>query len=205
MFAEVFLDAEHLLGNLHQFARLSRLTGSGFFAKSSSTISEMTGSTVVSAAKHQRTTSACFCGSASCPAWAASIRMRPRPPENLQLTRHDARLIGRDEPRSAEAPSRAATTVASCSRELPLSNLIGSHGFADREAVVSRDEGYLRYVERGAQAAIAADELSGEVGGKARGYAAAAQLGLADPQPRSPRRRCGRATRKTPSSTSPVA
>ena len=48
--------------------------------------------------------------------------------------------------------------------EFPLSNLVGSHGFADGEALVSRDEDYLRYVQREAQASIAAAGLSGDVG-----------------------------------------
>jgi len=48
--------------------------------------------------------------------------------------------------------------------EFPLSNLVGSHGFADGEALVSRDDEYLRYVQREAQAAIAAAGLAGDVG-----------------------------------------
>lgn len=48
--------------------------------------------------------------------------------------------------------------------EFPLSNLVGSHGFADGEALISREDDYLRYVQREAQAAIAAAGLSGDVG-----------------------------------------
>src|SRR5262249_9097746 len=48
--------------------------------------------------------------------------------------------------------------------EFPLSNLVGSHGFTDGEALISRDDDYLRYVQRAAQAAIAAAGLSGDVG-----------------------------------------
>jgi hypothetical protein len=48
--------------------------------------------------------------------------------------------------------------------EFPLSNLVGSHGFADGEALISRDDDYLRYVQREAQAAIASAGLSGDVG-----------------------------------------
>jgi hypothetical protein len=48
--------------------------------------------------------------------------------------------------------------------EFPLSNLVGNHGFADGEALISRDDDYLRYVQREAQAAIAAAGLSGDVG-----------------------------------------
>jgi hypothetical protein len=45
-----------------------------------------------------------------------------------------------------------------------LSNLVGNHGFADGNALISRDDDYLRYVQRQAQAAIAAAGLSGDVG-----------------------------------------
>lgn len=48
--------------------------------------------------------------------------------------------------------------------EFPLSNLVGSHGFADGEALISRDDDYLRYVQREAQAAITAAGLSADVG-----------------------------------------
>jgi hypothetical protein len=48
--------------------------------------------------------------------------------------------------------------------EFPLSNLVGSHGFADGDALISRDGDYLRYVQREAQAAIVAAGLSGDVG-----------------------------------------
>jgi len=48
--------------------------------------------------------------------------------------------------------------------EFSLSNLVGSHGFADGEALISRDDDYLRYVQREAQAAITAAGLSGDVG-----------------------------------------
>ena len=48
--------------------------------------------------------------------------------------------------------------------EFSLSNLVGSHGFADGDALISRDDDYLRYVQREAQAAIAAAGLSGDVG-----------------------------------------
>jgi hypothetical protein len=46
----------------------------------------------------------------------------------------------------------------------PLSNLVGSHGFADGDALISRDDDYLRYVQREAQNAVAAAGLSGDVG-----------------------------------------
>jgi hypothetical protein len=45
-----------------------------------------------------------------------------------------------------------------------LSNLVGNHGFADGNALISRDDDYLRYVQRQAQAAITAAGLSGDVG-----------------------------------------
>lgn len=45
-----------------------------------------------------------------------------------------------------------------------LSNLVGNHGFADGGALISRDDDYLRYVQRQAHAAIAAAGLSGHVG-----------------------------------------
>jgi hypothetical protein len=48
--------------------------------------------------------------------------------------------------------------------EFPLSNLVGQHGFADGEALVGRDEAYLRYVQREAQAALAAAGVTGDVG-----------------------------------------
>jgi hypothetical protein len=48
--------------------------------------------------------------------------------------------------------------------EFPLSNLVGKHGFADGEALIGRDDDYLRYVQREARAAIAAAGLSGDVG-----------------------------------------
>jgi hypothetical protein len=48
--------------------------------------------------------------------------------------------------------------------EFPLSNLTGKHGFADGEAFIARDDDYLRYVQREAQAAIAAAGLAGDVG-----------------------------------------
>jgi hypothetical protein len=32
--------------------------------------------------------------------------------------------------------------------EFPLSNLVGNHGLADGEALTSRDDNYLRYVQR---------------------------------------------------------
>ena len=48
--------------------------------------------------------------------------------------------------------------------EFPLANLVGSHGFADGEALISRDEDYLLYVQREAQAALSAAGLSGDVG-----------------------------------------
>jgi hypothetical protein len=48
--------------------------------------------------------------------------------------------------------------------EFPMSNLVGKHGFADGEAFLGRSDDYLRYVQREAQAAIAAAGLSGDIG-----------------------------------------
>jgi hypothetical protein len=48
--------------------------------------------------------------------------------------------------------------------DFPLANLVGNHGFADGDALISRDDDYLRYVQRQAQAAITAAGLSGDVG-----------------------------------------
>jgi hypothetical protein len=48
--------------------------------------------------------------------------------------------------------------------EFPLSDLVGKHGFADGDALISRDDEYLRYVQREAEAAITAAGLSGDVG-----------------------------------------
>jgi hypothetical protein len=48
--------------------------------------------------------------------------------------------------------------------KFPLSNLVGNHGFADGEALISRDDDYLRYVQHEAQDAIAAAGLSGDIG-----------------------------------------
>jgi hypothetical protein len=48
--------------------------------------------------------------------------------------------------------------------EHSLSNLLGNHGFADGDVLVSRDDDYLRYVQREAEAALAAAGMSGDVG-----------------------------------------
>ena len=40
--------------------------------------------------------------------------------------------------------------------EFPLSSLVGNHGFDDGDALISRDDDYLRYVQREAEAALAA-------------------------------------------------
>jgi hypothetical protein len=47
--------------------------------------------------------------------------------------------------------------------EFSLSTLIGKHGFGDGDALISRDDDYLSYVQREAQAAITAAGLSGEI------------------------------------------
>jgi hypothetical protein len=47
--------------------------------------------------------------------------------------------------------------------EFSLSTLIGKHGFGDGDALISRDDEYLSYVQREAQAAIAAAGLSGDI------------------------------------------
>ena len=45
--------------------------------------------------------------------------------------------------------------------EFPLSSLVGNHGFDDGDALISRDDDYLRYVQREAEAALAAGALGG--------------------------------------------
>jgi hypothetical protein len=45
-----------------------------------------------------------------------------------------------------------------------LANLVGNHGFADGEALLGRDDAYLRDVQRAAGAALTAAGLSGDVG-----------------------------------------
>jgi hypothetical protein len=47
--------------------------------------------------------------------------------------------------------------------EFSLSTLVGKHGFADGDALISRDDDYLSYVQREAQAAITATGLSGDI------------------------------------------